>query len=184
MPIGGSVPGRIGSSVRPPRLSGSTDGIRDQQELFRRRFVPRFQDFGWYLVGSDGYYYPDDSTADYSDSTAEYSKAPRPEPEPMRDVYPVYDSVPELGPLEVSSRQVGTGTLVRLTWRDRGVAAAQVAFFLADSAHAVLSAQTDRSPPFTAELELPPRTAFAGMTVVLPGGNLVTRYVPYRKPAR
>jgi hypothetical protein len=48
----------------------------------------------------------------------------------------------------------------------------------------VLSAQTVRSPPFTALFEPPPGTAFAGMTVVLPGGTLVTQLLPYRRLAR
>ena len=183
MPIHGSTLGRIGAPVRPPRLSSFADGVQDHQAPFRRQFIPRFQDFGWYLVGSDGYYYPDDSTTGYS-TEAEPAAGYSTEPGPARDVYPVYDSMPEVGPLEVSSRRVGADTLVRLSWRDRGIRAAQVAFFLADSARAVLSAQTDRSPPFEAQLEPPAATAFAGMTVVLPGGNLVTRYVRYGRSAR
>jgi hypothetical protein len=65
--------------------------------------------------------------------------------------------------------------LVRLTC-DNGAGATQVAFFLADSSRAVQAAQTVRSPPFTSLFELRPGTAFAGMTVVLPGGSLVTQY--------
>ena len=49
---------------------------------------------------------------------------------------------------------------------------------------AVLAAQTVRSPPFTALFEPPPGTAFTGMTVVLPGGTLVTQFLPYRRRAR
>ena len=101
---------------------------------------------------------------------------------PSLDVYPVYESVPEPGPLEVSTRRIASGILVRLNWTDNGLGATQVAFFLADSAKAVLSAQTDRTPPFMAEFQSPARAAFAGMTVVLPNGDLVTRFVPYRQP--
>ena len=101
------------------------------------------------------------------------------ESEPAVNVYPIYDSLPEVGPPEVSSRRIASGIVVQLAWRERGVVAEQVAFFLTDSARAILSAQTDRSPPFTADFQLPAGTAFAGMTVVLPGGNLVTRFKPY-----
>jgi hypothetical protein len=74
--------------------------------------------------------------------------------------------------------------MVRLTWRDRGLGAKQVAFFLADSARNVLTAEAVRSPPFTALLEAPSETAYAGMTVVLPGGVVESQYVPYRGQAR
>ena len=50
----------------------------------------------------------------------------------------------------------------------------------ADSARNVLAAETVRSPPFVAVLNPPAQTAYAGMTVVLPGGALETQYVPYR----
>jgi hypothetical protein len=174
MPIGGS----LGFSVRPPRLTGITPSTLDPfREHRRRSFIP-FWPFGWYSVGSDGYAYPGDSTGEaYSTET------PPAATQPARDVYPVYDSVPDVGPLEVSSRHIGSGAVVRLTWQDPGLAAAQVAFFLADTLRSVLSAQTDRSPPFTAQFEPPPGTAFAGMTVVLPNGSLVTRFVPYRRRA-
>ena len=77
--------------------------------------------------------------------------------------------------------QEASEKLVRLTWVDNGAGATQVAFFLADSSRAVLAAETVRSPPFTWRFEPPPRTKFVGMTVVLPGGSLVTQYVPYRR---
>lgn len=75
-------------------------------------------------------------------------------------------------------------TVLRLTWRNRGLDAAQVALFLADTAQGVLAAQTLRSPPFTALFEPPPGMAFAGMTVVWPDGTVSTRLVPYRRQAR
>jgi len=137
-----------------------------------RRFLP-YENFGWYFIDSEDYEYADDSTAGaFSRET---------ESEPARDIYPVYDSLPEVGPLEIASRRIAAGIVARLTWRDRGLGAEQVAFFLADSGRVVLSAETDRSAPFTAVFQPPPGTAFAGMTVVLPGGNLVTSFVPYRR---
>ena len=163
---------QVGASVRPPRLSVSAEGsLENRGGPFRRQFADPYESFGWYLVGLDDYAYRDDSTAG-THSTAT---------EPARDIYPVYDSVPDVGRLQVSATRIGPGIVVRLTWPDRGIAAAQVAFFLADTAKAVLSAQTDRSPPFTALLEPPPGTAFAGMTVVLPNGTLVTQYTPFTK---
>jgi len=138
---------------------------------------------GWYY-GSSSDEYGDDSYAD--DSTGEeYQSDTRPEAksEPSRDVYPVFYSVSEPDSLEVTSRRISSGILVRLSLPARDTTARQVALFLTDSAKNVLSAQTDRTPPFTAEFPLPARTAFAGMTVVLPNGTLVTRFVPYRQPA-
>jgi hypothetical protein len=162
-----------GVSVLPPRLTGTTPSIPDRAGgQFGRRFVVPYQYFALYPVGSSDYAYPDDST-DYSTET-----------EPARDIYPVDDSVPAMGGLQVSFEPIVSRTVVRLTWRDHGVGAAQVAFFLADAARAVLSAQTVRSPPFTALFEPPPGTAFAGMTAVLPGGVLVTQFLPYRRRAR
>ncbi|HSJ75570.1 MAG TPA: hypothetical protein VK899_05215, partial [Gemmatimonadales bacterium] len=93
------------------------------------------------------------------------------------------DTMTAVGPLVVSSTPVSR-TLVRLSWRDGGLGAKQVAFFLADSARNVLAAETVRSPPFVAVLNPLPQTAYAGMTVVLPGGALETQYVPYRRPAQ
>jgi hypothetical protein len=162
-----------GGSVRPPRLTGPTPSILDRAgRQFGRRFFVPFQYFAWYPVGSSDYAYPDDST-DYSM-----------EPESVRDIYPVDDSVPAVGRLQVSLEPIASRTVVRLSWRDHGVGVAQVAFFLADRARTVLSAQTVRSPPFTALFEPPPGTAFAGMTVVLPGGTLVTQFLPYRRRER
>jgi hypothetical protein len=172
LPTGSSFSGTV-PSVRPPRLVGSPDrSLTSPGGVSRRQNFFPYQDFGWYFAGSDGYGYaedPDSMSATYP------TKA-----EPARDVYPVFDSVPEPGPLEVASRRVGSKIVLRLAWRDNGLAAMQVAFFLADSAKTVLSAQTDRAPPFTAQFEPPPGTAFAGMTVVLPNGTLVTRFVPYK----
>jgi hypothetical protein len=168
--------GPAGASVRPPRLTGITPNTLDPRgEQFRRRsFIPYWPFVGYYL-GPDGYEYPGDSTGEtYSTETQ------RVPVQPTRDVYPVYDTVPALGPLQVSPAFLGSRSMVRLTWRDQGVGAAQVAFFLADTGRAVLSAQTVRSPPFTALFEPPPGTAFTGMTVVLPGGTLVTQFLPYR----
>jgi hypothetical protein len=169
-PIGGQV----GASVRPPRLTVAPEGSQQRQgEPFRRQFALRYGHFGWYFVAPDDYAYVDDSTGGaYSTGT-----------EPPRKVDPVYYSVADVGRLEVSSRQLGSRIVVRLALPD-GSGAAQVAFFLADTTKTVLSAQTDRSPPFTAVLEAPPGTAFAGMTVVLPNGTLVTQYAPYGSAAR
>lgn len=174
----------LGASIRPPRLTGVTPTPLDPFGKDRRvrSFIPYYWPFGSYY---DGYAYPDDSTAYPDDSTAEdYSTETQRVPvQPARDVYPVYDTVPEVGPLQVVSVHTGSKTMVRLTWRDHGVGAKQVAFFLADSARAVLSAQTVRSPPFTALFEPASGTVYAGMTVMLPGGTLETQYVPYRRRA-
>src|SRR5215208_5338655 len=95
-PLGAPFGGQLGASVRPPRLTGSPNGLDMPGAPFRRQFVYPYQNFGWYFVGSDGYAYPDDSTG------GAYSMERQ--PEPARDVYPVYDSVPAVGPLEVTSR--------------------------------------------------------------------------------
>ncbi len=73
-----------------------------------------------------------------------------------------------------------TATGLRLTWKDAGQVAAEVALFLADSARSMLSVQTVRTPPYTALFEPPPGTAFAGMTVAWPDGSTSTRFVSYR----
>jgi hypothetical protein len=164
--------GRTGASVNPPRLTGTPPSTVPVDGHFGRRFVVPFAFFGWYPYVSNDYTYQEDSTADYS------MKA---ETEPASGVYPTDDSVPDVGRLHVSFESIASKTVVRLTWRDSGVTAAQVAFFLADRARTVLSAQTVRSPPFTALFEPPPGTAFAGMTVVLPGGTLVTQFLAYRR---
>ena len=172
-PLGGRL-GPAGASARPPRLTGNTPRTLDPAGARSgRRFVDPYLYFSWYPVDYSEYAYPDDSTGYYST-----------EREPVRDVYLVDDSVPAVGPLQVSLEPMVSRTIVRLTWRDHGVGAAQVAFFLTDTARAVLSAQTVRSPPFTALFQPPPRTAFAGMTVVLRDGNLVTQFVPYRLRTR
>jgi hypothetical protein len=84
----------------------------------------------------------------------------------------------------VSVMDVVPRAALRLTWRNSGLDAAQVSLFLADTAQGVLSAQTLRSPPFTALFEPQPRTAFVGMTVAWPDGTLSTRVVPYRSGPR
>jgi hypothetical protein len=84
----------------------------------------------------------------------------------------------------VSLMDIVPRAVIRLTWRNQNLPAAQVALFLADSSQSVLSAQTLRSPPFTALFEPHPGTAFVGMTVVWPDGTLSTRFVPYPKGPR
>lgn len=164
--------------VRPPRLT-ATAPITSGSDRHVRSFFPYYWPFGGYYGGSENYQYPDDSAGE-SDSIG----TQRVPVQPAREVSPVYDTVPPVGPLQVSSILVGNKPMVRLTWRDNGVGAKQVAFFLADSTKAVLSAQTVRSPPFTVLLEQVARTAYAGMTVMLPGGALDTQYVPYRRQPR
>ena len=185
MPIGGS----IGGSPRPPRLALPPSNPDRPGDGGHRPFFPY-----WPYYWSDGYYgyddyfpdsagyYPADSAGNgYSDVyTPETQRVPV---QPPREVYPVYDTVAAVGPLVVSSTPVSR-TLVRLSWRDGGLGAKQVAFFLADSARNVLTAETVRAPPFVAVLKPPAQTAYAGMTVVLPGGALETQYVPYRGPTR
>jgi hypothetical protein len=174
MPIGGA----LGGPVQLPRLTGTTPSTLDPFGQRRSRsFIP-YWPFGYYF-GSDGYAYLEDSTAEaYSTETQRVLV------QPARDVYPVYDTVTAVGPLQVSSMLVASKNMVRLTWRDHGLGAKQVAFFLADSARRVLTAETVRSPPFTALFEPPSGTAYVGMTVMLPGGTLETQYVPYRRRAR
>lgn len=185
VPVGGQV--GLGGPRRPPRLvatpRSSVDPVRNHRRF--HSFFPYYWPFGYY-DGSDGYMYPDDSTGYSDDSTGEdYSTETQRVPvEPAREVYPVYDTVTAVGPLQVSSIMVGSKPMARLTWRDNGVGAKQVAFFLADSSKAVLSAQTLRAPPFTATFDPPAGTAYAGMTVMLPGGTLDTKYLPYRRRAR
>jgi hypothetical protein len=80
----------------------------------------------------------------------------------------------------VSVMDVVPATVLRLTWRSSGLEAAQVSLFLADSAQAVLASQTLRAPPFTALLDPPAGTAYAGVTAVWPDGTSSSRLVPYR----
>jgi hypothetical protein len=84
----------------------------------------------------------------------------------------------------VSVMDVVPTTVLRLTWRSSGLEASQVALFVADSAQAMLAAQTLRAPPFTALLEPPPATAYVGMTAVWPDGTTTSRLVPYRAEPR
>jgi hypothetical protein len=165
------------ASVAPPRLGPPPGTIPPGNGHLGNGFINPFAFYGWPYVWSD--YSSDDTYQE--DSTADYSMAP--ETEPASGVYPADDSVPDLGRLHVSFGTVASKTVVRLSWPDHGVHAAQVAFFLADESRAVLAAQTVRSAPFTAVFEAPPGTAFTGMTVVLPGGTLVTQYLPYRRRA-
>lgn len=71
-------------------------------------------------------------------------------------------------------------TALRITWQDDGREAEEVALFLADTAQTVLVVQTLTAPPYTALLEPPPETAFAGMTAVWPNGTKATRLVAYQ----
>jgi hypothetical protein len=80
----------------------------------------------------------------------------------------------------VSVMDVVPATVLRLTWRSAGLEAAQVALFLADSAQAVLASQTLHGQPFTALLDPPPGTAYAGLTVEWPDGTTTSRLLPYR----
>jgi len=92
--------------------------------------------------------------------------------------------VPEAGDSlvveRVSVMDVVPASVVRLTWRSSRLEASQVALFLADSAQTVLASQTLRGPPFTALLDPPPATAYAGVTAVWPDGTTSSRLVPYR----
>ena len=182
MPVGGS----LGGSPRPPRLTLPT--TPDRPGDGRHRFFPYwpywpygYYDYDDYFPDSAGYYGDDSTGAGYADAySTETQRVPV---QPPREVYPVYDTVTAVGPLVVSSTPVSR-TMVRLTWRDGGLGAKQVAFFLADSSRNVLTAETVRSPPFIAVLKPPAETAYAGMTVVLPGGAVETQYVPYQGQRR
>jgi hypothetical protein len=163
--------------VRPRRLSATPH--RRSAEGARRQFFSPSLYFDAYPFGWYGYESSDDSAGDYpADSMvvrdvdpANYST----EVKPARNIQTLDDPA-AVGKLLVTQETDDSKT-VRLTWRDGGVGATQVAFFLADSSRAVLAAETIRSPPFTWAFELQSRAAFTGMTVVLPGGSLVTQYV-------
>ena len=183
VPPGGS----LGGSARPPRLTLPDDPNRPGEDG-HRRFWPYWPYLPYGYYDSDDYhpdsagYYRDDSTgAGYTDAySTETQRVPV---QPPREVYPLYDTLATVGPLIVSSAP-DSKTTVRLRWRDGGLGAKQVAFFLADSSRNVLAAETVRSPPFMAVLKAPAQTVYAGMTVVLPGGALETQYVPYPGPTR
>jgi hypothetical protein len=177
----GVTPGaRPGSSVRAPRLSGTQPSTRSSG--FRQQFFSPYQYLGPYPIGSYESADADDSTGGYSADSAR-----------VRDVDPAnystevglagtiqrLDDSTAVGKLQVTEETDSSRNAVRLTWRDDGVGATQVAFFLADSNRAVLAAETVRSPPFTWRFEPQARTKFVGMTVVLQRGSLVTQYVPY-----
>ena len=184
-PAGGILGPRPGSVVRPPRLTVPSPG--NSAEGFRRQFFSPYQYFGAYPFGSYGYEDPEHSSGDYSADSmpvrdvdpADYST----EVKPARNVQTLDDSA-AVGKLQVTRDTSGTQNVVRLTWRDEGAGVSQVAFFLARADSTTLSAQTVRSPPFTAVFEPFAATAFAGMTVVLPGGTLVTQYVRYGRERR
>ncbi len=184
MPVGG---GSLGGSPRPPRLTLPSDPNRPGDGRHRFPFWPYwpyvYDYYGYedYFPDSTGYYGDDSTGMGYRDAyPSETQRVPVQAP---REVYPVYDTVTAVGPLVVSSTPVSR-TMVRLSWRDGGLGAKQVAFFLADSSRNVLTAETVRAPPFVAVLKPPAETAYAGMTVVLPGGTVETQYVPYHGEAR
>ena len=166
--------------MRPPRLTGTPPDTRPPGR-FRQQFFPLYQ-YPWYFDYAYDDEYPDDSVGGYTaDSAPLYEVDPAnysTEVKPARTIATLDDSA-AVGKLQVTEETAGSRKAVRLTWRDNGAGATQVAFFLADSSRAVLAAETVRSPPFTWRFEPPPRTKFVGMTVVLPGGSLVTQYVPY-----
>jgi len=184
-PLGGG--GSVSGSPRPPRLALPSNPDRPGDGR-HRPFFPYwpywgggYYDYDDYFPDSAGYSPADSADTGYSDVyTPETQHVPV---QPPREVYPVYDTVAAVGPLVVSSTAVSR-TMVRLSWRDGGTGAKQVAFFLADSARNVLAAETVRAPPFVAVLQPPAQTAYAGMTVVLAGGVLETQYVPYRGQVR
>ena len=176
-------PGQLGGSARPPRLTATPPGPVDPGAGRRRFFFP-YAFFDGYPVGIYDYNYVDDSTADYPVDSAQVREVDpadySTEVKPAAKVQALDDTA-GVGPLQMKVETSGSKSLIRLTWpNQQNISAAQVAFFLADSAKAVLSAQTVRAPPFSAVFEPAPRTAFTGMTVVLPGGTLVTRFLPYR----
>jgi hypothetical protein len=80
----------------------------------------------------------------------------------------------------VSVMDIVPSAVLRLTWRSAGLEPTEAVLFLADTARAVLAAQTLRGPPFVALLQPPPGTAYAGVTAVWPDGTTTSRLVPYR----
>ena len=181
-PAAGTLVPRSVSPVRPPRLT-VTPPRRSAEGARRQFFSPSLYfdayPFGWYGYESSGDSagdYPADSMVVRDVDPANYST----EVKPLRNIQTLDDPA-AVGKLQVIEETDDSTKTVRLTWRDEGVNATQVAFFLADSSRAVLAAGTVRSPPFTYLFEPQPRAAFAGMTVVLPGGSLVTQYVAVRR---
>ncbi len=179
IPPGGSPGVRAASSVRPPRLTGTRPEARNPAG-FRRQFFSPFQYLGAYPIGSYESAYLDDSTGGYSADSARVREVDpasyATEVKPARNAQTLDDSA-AVGKLQVTEEINGSNKAMRLTWRDNGVGATQVAFFLADSGRSVLAAETVRSAPFTWRFKAEPRTKFVGMTVVLRGGSLVTQYV-------
>ena len=176
---------RLGLLSVQPRPFGFSGFPHRRLGFFGRQPIPVGALLGWspYLGTSTGYAYPNDSAGGtYSADTTT-----------ARDVSLGRElAVAGVGQAtgdtlvveRVSLMDIVPRAVVRLMWRNAGLDAAQVVLFLADTAQGVLSAQTLRSPPFTALFEPPPGTAFAGMTVVWPDGTLSTRVVPYRRRPR
>ena len=80
----------------------------------------------------------------------------------------------------VSVMDIVPSAVLRLTWRSAGLEPAEIVLFLADTARAVLAAQTLRAPPFIALIQPPRGTAYAGVTAAWPDGTTTSRLVPYR----
>lgn len=78
----------------------------------------------------------------------------------------------------VEVQRMGTGS-VRLTRPASGSAIAAVRLFLADSLQQVLVQQTLNDPPYSAVLELSPRTAYVGASVTYVSGATSTTVLPY-----
>jgi len=176
----------LGGRAGPPRLVGTPPTSVDPRAGRRRFFFP-YVFFDGYPLGIYDYNYAEEASAGYSADSAQvrevnpadYSTEVR--PAPVAKVQAL-DDTSAVGRLQVTSEISGGKPRLRLTWpNEHKIAAGQVALFLADSAKKILSAQTIRAAPFTAVFDPDPRTAFTGMTVVLPGGTLATQFIPYKR---
>jgi hypothetical protein len=173
---------RVGLFRVPQRHLGVPGIGRRRVRFFDHQPFPIGGFFGWpYFGTSIGYESPDVFTdTTYADETSAGREISLGQQLELSGVA----AGDTLEVERVSLMDIVPRTVLRLTWRNPDLPAAQVALFLADSAQGVLSAQTLRSPPFTALFEPHPATAFVGMTVVWPDGTLSTRFAPYRKGPR
>jgi hypothetical protein len=175
------APDRVGLFRIPGRHLG-VPGIGRRRVGFFHHPFPFGGFFGWpYFGTSSGYQSPDVFTdTTYAHETSAVREISLGQQLELSGVA----AGDTLEVERVSLMDVVPRSVLRLTWRNLDLPAAQVALFLADSSQSVLSAQTLRSPPFTALFEPHPATAFVGMTVVWPDGTLSTRFAPYRKGPR
>jgi hypothetical protein len=159
-------------------------GFGFHDRFFPHRFPFRTAPFG-FVPSWFGFGLP------YAGVAAVADTVPTQEPRRVPDTWPTLGRqlaapafAPEVGDSliveRVSVMDVVPSAVLRLTWRSAGLEPAEAVLFLADTARAVLAAQTLREPPFVALLQPLPGTAYAGVTAVWPDGTTTSRLVPYR----